>query len=141
MDELADVVVSVFAVLKGWIDRVFANGIAYRYPDVPAWSGFLASKRGMLVMTSSYEPEQFRGDRMGDLDRVLHPLVHGTLAYTGMRVLDPFVAYAAGSVDDATRTGYLAELAARLRAAMTFAAPARPTPRERRCPRPSEEDR
>jgi putative NADPH-quinone reductase len=67
---------SVFAVLKGWIDRGFANGVAYRYPDVPAWSGFLASKRGMLVMTSSYEPEQFRGDRMGHLDRVLHPLVH-----------------------------------------------------------------
>jgi putative NADPH-quinone reductase len=63
------------------------DGVAYRYPDVPAWSGFLGSKRGMLVMTSSYEPEQFRGDRVGDLDRVLHPLMHGTLAHTGMRVL------------------------------------------------------
>jgi len=107
---------SVSAMLKGWIDRVFANGIAYRYPDVPAWSGFLGSKRGMLVMTSSYEPEQFRGDRVGDLDRVLHPLMYGTLAYTGMQVLDPFVAYAADSVDDATRARYLAELDARLRA-------------------------
>ena len=75
---------------------MFANGVAYRYPDVPAWSGFLGSKR--------------------DLDRVLHPLMHGSLAYTGMRVLDPFVAYAADSVDDATRAGYLADLEARLRA-------------------------
>ena len=58
----------------------------------------------------------FRGDRVGDLDRVLHPLMHGTLAYTGMEVLDPFVAYAADSVDDATRTRYLAEPDARLRA-------------------------
>jgi len=32
---------------------------------------------------------------VGDLDRVLHPPMHGTLAYTGMQVLDPFIAYAA----------------------------------------------
>jgi NAD(P)H dehydrogenase (quinone) len=102
-------------MLKGWIDRVFANGVAYRYPDVPAWSGFLGSKRGMLVMTSSYEAEQFRADRVGELHHVLHPLLHGTLAYTGMRVLEPFVAYAADSVDDRTRAGYLREIGERLR--------------------------
>jgi NAD(P)H dehydrogenase (quinone) len=69
----------------------------------------------MLVMTSSYEPEQFRADRVGELDRVLHPLLYGTLAYTGMQVLEPFIAYAADSVDDETRSRYLAELGARLR--------------------------
>ncbi|HEX3331222.1 MAG TPA: hypothetical protein VHS27_14950 [Gaiellales bacterium] len=42
--------------------------------------------------------------------------MHATLAYTGVQVLDPFVAYAAYSVDDAARTGYLAGLDARLRA-------------------------
>lgn len=106
---------SVSAMLKGWIDRVFANGVAYRYPEVPAWSGFLGSKQGMLVMTSSYETEQYRADRVGELDRVLHPLLHGTLAYTGMRVLEPFIAYAADSVDAETRTAYLADLEIRLR--------------------------
>jgi NAD(P)H dehydrogenase (quinone) len=106
---------SVSAMLKGWIDRVFANGVAYSYPEVPAWSGFLASKRGMLVMTSSYEREQFRADRVGELGHVLHPLLYGTLAYTGMQVLEPFIAYAADSVDDEARAGYLAVLAGRLR--------------------------
>jgi NAD(P)H dehydrogenase (quinone) len=75
---------SVPAMLKGWIDRVFANGVAYRYPEVPAWSGFLGGKRGMLVMTSSYEPSSFSDDSVGELTHVLHPLLHGTLAYTGM---------------------------------------------------------
>lgn len=98
---------SVSAMLKGWIDRVFANGVAYSYPAVPAWSGFLGSKRGMLVMTASYEREQFRADRVGELGHVLHPLLYGTLAYTGMEVLEPFIAYAADSVDDGTRAGYL----------------------------------
>lgn len=106
---------SVSAMLKGWIDRVFANGVAYSYPEVPAWSGFLGSKRGMLVMTSSYEPEQFRVDRVGELHHVLHPLLHGTLAYTGMQVLEPFIAYAADSVDNETRARYLCDLGARLR--------------------------
>jgi NAD(P)H dehydrogenase (quinone) len=106
---------SVPAMLKGWIDRVFANGVAYRYPDVPAWSGFLGSKRGMLVMTSSYEVEQFRADRVGELRHVLHPLLHGTLAYTGMQVLEPFIAYAADSVDAEARAGYLRQLEDRLR--------------------------
>ena len=106
---------SVPAMLKGWIDRVFANGVAYSYPAVPAWSGFLGSKRGMLVMTSSYEREQFCADRVGELDRVLHPLLHGTLAYTGMGVLEPFIAYAADSVDGESRAGYLRALEERLR--------------------------
>src|SRR6185312_4840351 len=41
----------------------------------------------------------------GDLESVLHALMHGTIAYTGMQVLDPFVAYAADSVDDETQAG------------------------------------
>ena len=105
---------SVPAMLKGWIDRVFANGVAYRYPEVPPWSGFLGAKRGMLVMTSSYEPSSFREDRVGELERVLHPLLYGTLAYTGMTVLEPFIAYAADSADAEARAAYLAELGARL---------------------------
>jgi NAD(P)H dehydrogenase (quinone) len=107
---------SVPAMLKGWIDRVFANGVAYRYPEVPAWSGFLGGKRGMLVMTSSYEPSAFSDDSVGELTHVLHPLLHGTLAYTGMQVIDPFIAYAADSVDHDTRRRYLADLSARLSA-------------------------
>jgi NAD(P)H dehydrogenase (quinone) len=105
---------SVSAMLKGWIDRVFANGVAYRYPEVPPWSGFLGSKRGMLVMTSSYEPSSFRADGVGELGHVLHPLLFGTLAYTGMTVLEPFIAYAADAVDEQARARYLAELSDRL---------------------------
>src|SRR6185437_5774219 len=48
--------------------------------------------------------------------RASAPAMHGTLAYTGMQVLIPFVAYAADSVDDETRAGYPTERDARLRA-------------------------
>jgi NAD(P)H dehydrogenase (quinone) len=81
---------------------------------VEPWSGYLGEKRGMLIMTSSYEASSFREERVGELRDVLHPVLYGTLAYTGMQVLDPFIAYAADSVDDDTRRGYLAELSAQL---------------------------
>jgi len=105
---------SLPAMLKGWIDRVFGNGVAYRYPDVEPWSGYLGDKRGLLIMTSSYESSSFRNERVGEIRQVLHPVLYGTLAYTGMQVLEPFIAYAADSVDDEARGRYLAELGAQL---------------------------
>jgi NAD(P)H dehydrogenase (quinone) len=51
---------------------------------------------------------------VGSLRAILHPLLWGTLAYTGMQVLEPFVAYAADSVDDGARAGYLGSLERRL---------------------------
>jgi NAD(P)H dehydrogenase (quinone) len=107
---------SLPAMTKGWIDRVFVNGYAYDYPGTPPWTGPLTSKRALTVFTSSYQPEDFAAGRVGSLWAILHPLLWGTLAYTGMQVLEPFIAYAADSVDDATRAGYLASLKGRLQA-------------------------
>ena len=106
---------SLPAMAKGWIDRVFVNGLAYEYPGYEPWTGPLDHVRAFAVFTSSYEPEEFEpGGRAGSVEAVLHPLLWGTFAYCGMQVLEPFIAYAADSVDDATREGYLAALRERL---------------------------
>jgi len=105
---------SAAAMAKGWIDRVFANGVAYDYPGTPAWTGPLSAKRALAIFTSSYEESDFAAGRAGSVDAILYPLLWGTLAYTGMQVLQPYVAYAADSVDEGTRTGYLAALRDRL---------------------------
>jgi NAD(P)H dehydrogenase (quinone) len=105
---------SLPAMAKGFVDRVFANGVAYDYPAVRAWSGPLNDKRALAVFTSSYEAGDFVPGHAGPVQDVLFPLLYGTLAYTGMQVLDPFIAYAADSVDDATRARYLDALRARL---------------------------
>jgi len=107
---------SLPAMAKGFIDRVFANGVAYDYPGTPAWTGPLGDKRALTVFTSSYEASDFAGGRAGGLDAILYPLLWGTLAYTGMQVLSPFVAYAADSVDEPARVGYLTALRGRLTA-------------------------
>ncbi len=89
------------AILKGWFDRVFVQGFAYRVKD-PAdprrtlryGEGTLAGKRA-LVLTSCGSQEDVVGPRgiSGQLDEVLFPLLHGTLWYTGMSVLPPVCIY------------------------------------------------
>lgn len=108
---------SLPAMAKGWIDRTFVNGYAYHHPGPPPWSGPLSAKRALAVFTSSYEAGDYgAGGRLRTVEDVLYPLLWGTFAYTGMRVLEPFVAYAADSVDDAARARYLDALRERLRA-------------------------
>jgi NAD(P)H dehydrogenase (quinone) len=89
---------------------VFVNGYVYDYPGTPPWTGPPIEKRALAVFTSSYDPEDFGSGRVGSLLAILHPLLWGTLAYTGMQVLEPFVAYAADSVDDDTPAGSLGSL-------------------------------
>jgi NAD(P)H dehydrogenase (quinone) len=106
---------SLPAMSKGWIDRTFVNGYAYHYPGPPPWDGPLQAKRALAVFTSSYEAGDYGpGGRLRPVEDVLYPLLYGTFAYTGMQVLEPFVAYAADSVDADTRAGYLGALRERL---------------------------
>ncbi|MFF1831440.1 NAD(P)H-dependent oxidoreductase [Paenarthrobacter sp. NPDC058040] len=101
------------AILKGWFDRVFVQGYAYRVKD-PAdprrtlryGEGNLAGKRA-LVLVSCGSPEAAVGPRgiSGQLDEVLFPLLHGTLWYTGMSVLPPVCIHNADRIDE---EGFLA---------------------------------
>lgn len=105
---------SVPAMLKGWIDRVFAYGIAYDFGRT--WDrGVFRGRRAMLSFTTSAPPtSQLPDGRNGDLERTLWPLHGGTLALCGFDVLRPFVAPAVRWVDEATRREILARFAARL---------------------------
>jgi NAD(P)H dehydrogenase (quinone) len=106
---------SLPAMAKGWIDRVLVNGLAYEYPGYEPWTGPLTHLRTLAVFTSSYDQAEFEpGGRAGSVEAVLHPLLWGTFAYCGMQVLDPFIAYAADSVDGEARSGYLEAFRARL---------------------------
>jgi NAD(P)H dehydrogenase (quinone) len=113
---------SIPAMLKGWIDRVFANGVAYDYPAIRPWTGPMTGKRSMLVLTSSYEKADYRAARVGTSAALLYPLQYGTLAYTGMSVMEPFIAYAADTAERDVLLGYLDEL--RVRMAGIFDEPA-----------------
>lgn len=109
------------AILKGWIERVFAAGFAYGTGayDETHWGdrygeGVLAGKRAMVVVNIGGRAAQY-GDRgvNGRLDDILWPLQHGALFYAGAEVVDPFVVFESDRVDDARWPKIAAELAAR----------------------------
>lgn len=99
---------SMPAILKGWIDRVYAYGFAYgvgEHSDTH-WGdrygeGMLAGKRAMLVVTaggweSHYGPRGVNGP----IEDLLFPIQHGILYYPGFDVLPPFVIYRTSRMDE-----------------------------------------
>lgn len=105
---------SVPAMLKGWIDRVFAYGVAYDFGRT--WDrGVFRGRSAMLAFTTSAPPtSSFPDGRNGDLERTLWPLHAGVLALCGYDVLQPYVAHAVRWVDQARREAILAEYRQRL---------------------------
>lgn len=97
------------AILKGWIDRVYAYGFAYGVGEHSdrRWGdrygeGTLAGKRAMLIVTAGGWEEHYspRGVN-GPIDDLLFPINHGILYYPGYDVLPPFVACRVDRLDEA----------------------------------------
>ena len=105
---------SVPAMLKGWIDRVFAYGVAYDFGRT--WDrGVFRGRRAMLAFTTSAPPtSSFPDGRNGDLERTLWPLHAGVLALCGYDVLQPYVAHAVRWVDQPGRDAILENYRRRL---------------------------
>jgi NAD(P)H dehydrogenase (quinone) len=113
---------SMPAILKGWVERVYAYGFAYgvgEHSDL-RWGdrygeGTLAGKRAMLIVTaggweSHYGPRGINGP----MDDILFPIHHGILYYPGFDVLPPFVVYRTSRTDEARFTGIRQALGHRL---------------------------
>jgi NAD(P)H dehydrogenase (quinone) len=111
------------AILKGWIDRVFANGFAYgigtyegaRY-GLRYGEGRLVGKRALVSVTTGGPPTHY-SDRgvNGAVEDLLFPLTHGTLFYAGIAVLPSFAVHGANRLTDegfaAAASAYRARLA------------------------------
>lgn len=84
---------SIPAILKGWIDRVFVSGIFYGGKRFYNHGGMLG-KKAMLSFTLGGRDHMFgEGAIHGSIENVLIPIQRGTLAYVGFEVLSPFIAY------------------------------------------------
>lgn len=105
---------SVPAMLKGWVDRVFAYGVTYDFGRT--WDrGIFQGRRAMLSFTTSSPATTALPDgRNGDLERTLWPLHAGVLALCGYAVLKPYVAHGVRWIDGPQRVAILANYRARL---------------------------
>jgi NAD(P)H dehydrogenase (quinone) len=119
---------SMPAILKGWVDRVFAYGVAYGVGEHSdrRWGnrygeGRLAGKRAMLVVTAGGWEDHYspRGVN-GPIEDLLFPIQHGILYYPGYQVLPPFVLYRVDRLDDARVAAAVSELRERMRTLETI---------------------
>jgi len=119
---------SMPAILKGWVDRVFAYGFAYGVGEHSErrWGdrygeGRLAGKRAMLVVTAGGWEDHYspRGVN-GPIEDLLFPIQHGILFYPGYQVLPPFVLYRVDRFDDAHFASAARDLRERMRTLETI---------------------
>ncbi|HHQ2903641.1 TPA: NAD(P)H-dependent oxidoreductase, partial [Pseudomonas aeruginosa] len=105
---------SVPAILKGWFDRVLVSGVCYggkRFYD----QGGLAGKKALVSLTLGGRQHMFgEGAIHGPLEDMLRPILRGTLAYVGMQVLEPFVAWHVPYISEEARGNFLRAYQVRL---------------------------
>ncbi len=107
----ADVVILQFplwwfsmpAIMKGWVDRVFVNGLVYgggKWYD----RGGLKGRRAMLAVSTGCYPAMCGPDGInGDMDMILWPIQNGILRFAGFEVLPPYLAYSVAYRTEAER--------------------------------------
>lgn len=101
---------SIPAILKGWVDRVFALGRAYgggKWYD----NGVFQGKKAMLSLTTGGgEGAEFMYSETGlngNIHNILFPINHGIFRYVGFDVLPPFIAWGVSRASDEQRQAYL----------------------------------
>lgn len=96
------------AILKGWVDRVFAMRRTYgggKYYD----RGVFAGKRAMCsVTTGGLAPVYSEHGLHGAITSILFPVHHGIFYFTGFTVIEPFLVNAPVRISHEERVVYLA---------------------------------
>jgi NAD(P)H dehydrogenase (quinone) len=102
------------AILKGWVDRVFAMGRTYGNGHIYE-TGKFRGKKALLSLTTGGPEAAYLADGFnGDLDAILRPIQRGMLEFTGFSVLAPQVIYGPVRANDAQRATWLESWARRL---------------------------
>ncbi|WP_189070352.1 NAD(P)H-dependent oxidoreductase [Deinococcus radiotolerans] len=85
---------SLPALLKGWVDRVFAMGVAYGGRVGRFETGGFRGRRALLLFTTGSTEDMFGpGARDGEMDVILFHIQHGMFHFVGYTVLAPIVSF------------------------------------------------
>jgi NAD(P)H dehydrogenase (quinone) len=103
------------ALLKGWFDRVFAMGVAWDSGKIYE-AGLMRGKQAMLIAPAGGPADFYKEDgrHKATAQQILHPINHGTLAFCGFNVHEPFVALGVMGMDDKGRAKVLQDLEFRI---------------------------
>jgi NAD(P)H dehydrogenase (quinone) len=105
---------SVPAILKGWVDRVFAMGRFYESSHLYE-NGIFKGKRAVLSLTTGGVPASYqKGGFNGDMDGILRPIHRGILSFVGFSVLSPQIVYGPARISAEERVDALRDWEKRL---------------------------
>lgn len=92
------------AILKGWVDRVFAMGFAYGAGKGVYDNGAFKDKTAFICLTTG-GPQQAYGasGKNGELDTILYPIQHGMFYFVGMQVKPAFVSFSPARISEEER--------------------------------------
>jgi NAD(P)H dehydrogenase (quinone) len=96
------------AILKGWVDRVFASG--GRIYGGGKWydRGVFAGKRAMCAITIGGDAPIYSEHGLnGPIEAILFPIHHGMLYFTGFTVIAPFLVHAPARIGQDARRAHL----------------------------------
>lgn len=98
---------SMPAILKGYIDRVFSHGFAYKF-DENGLQGLLADKKVVILNTTGGPGEYYA--ESGFDDALQKTIEEGIFKLCGMKVFLHTYFYAVTSIDDAARKKMLEKI-------------------------------
>lgn len=113
---------SMPAILKGWVERVYAYGFAYgvgehseRHWGDRYGEGTFKGKRALLIVSAGgWQTHYSERGVNGPMQDILFPITHGILHYPGFDVLESYVIYRADKVSDERYAQLESELGSRL---------------------------
>jgi len=102
------------AILKGWVDRVFAMGRTYGNGRLYE-NGIGRGKRALVLMTTGSKASAFRQHGVhASLENLLAPIHRGVFAFNGYAPLRPFVTWGAAHISQEQRDAELQRLRERM---------------------------
>ena len=90
---------SMPAIMKGWLDRIFAAGFAFDPITQGVYDkGLLKGKKVMMTITTGADESLYsKGGAHGDINDLLKYITHCIFEYTGLEVLPSYIMFAANS--------------------------------------------
>lgn len=105
---------SLPAILKGWVDRVFAMGRFYGAGKFYEQGIFKGKKALLSVTTGSPSDAYLKEGSQGDINGILKPIHRGILEFVGFSVLKPQLSYSVAHLTNEERKAELEKMNARI---------------------------
>ncbi len=102
------------AIMKGWVDKVFAMGKIYSSAKWFETGSFVGKKAMVSITTGGPQRNYSEGGRHPSVEKLLLPIHHGILEFNGFTVADPFVSWEVAHIADSEREQYIKQFQQRL---------------------------